>query len=695
MPDKVFLWKSAEDTKPITATFETVTHNWTITPDEEIDSWQKILEAIAYERYSDLHPDAYKNENKLLSLMLTKLHNDYPNVPWAKPREPFAEIFWQQTVDQDVKLSFLTRAVSVSGGIKTFKRQDGRWQKEGDIDLKSLNVSESPQSLRTIFALPPTSTTENDWAGAWHDFANTNFQGDSVRPIVYQDQSGKWEWILLEKKDNDTLPLRYVASSKPQQRFNEPTITIVNSENHAGMSWWETFKLLALLVVAALLIGVTVTVFFQRDELGKSLSRMIGGEAEGPGSKRTHSVIISTEGLNLLHDFALARLQDLPQKKEPRIRTMAPVGETGIPLDDDARTHLRQVFTWTHEQYLKLLNSDEFRERVATVDSEILAEQARKLGVEPEEAEKAKEWIALGRVFETTTAAVNRSDWVKEIIRQKHPSGLESAEDWVAYWPIVMNALSDHADEQQRELLKVEQRVKKLEKEQQSDRDKLRNELKAEWEGQLKTAAGEIAALKESYGGASADLEESRRNNSKLQAELKDIEKRLGENSRERELAQITLTEYSDVFSKIQEVQKLSRLLRQWIQSYFVTQQESTGEMRSVGLIAALVNYSLYQMCFSILEQHEPMKKAMAQNLRTFSKVFHQHPNFSAVSDSLKRIDPKVETVFDEPTNAAGPTIDDPLFQACLRSLKTETGFNLSPFFIDEKENMINVVNAS
>jgi hypothetical protein len=100
-------------------------------------------------------------------------------------------------------------------------------------------------------------------------------------------------------------------------------------------------------------------------------------------------------------------------------------------------------------------------------------------------------------------------------------------------------------------------------------------------------------------------------------------------------------------------------------------------------------------MCFSILEEHQPMRKAMAQNLITFARIFSKNAHYSSVLDSLKRIDPNVETAFDGQTNAAGSTIDDPLFQACLKSLQTDTGFNLGPFFIDEKENKINLVNAS
>jgi len=684
-PDKVLLWKSADDTEPVTATFEPAPRTWTITPAIQTGPWEKILEEIAARHYPDLKLDAYKKENKLSALMLTKLHNN--NVPWATLREPYAQIFWQPIGD-NVQLSFLSSAVPPENPI-SFTRGHNGWEKQGNIGFKKLlNIGEeTPASLRAIFSLPSDSTSKlvSDWDKAWDDFANAIFKGDQGQAITYEDKDKKKQWILWEKK-SEALPKRYVEPLK-LSLFKEPDPPRDEEKPPPEMTWPDIIRLIALSILGTVLLAGIVTAFIKRRALWKFVSDSIGNNTQVSEKAPTDNVIISPDGLDFLHQHALQLVQE-PAQQKPIKSKVTTLGSQSYDLDQAGRNHLVQVLSWTHGQYLKIIKTDEFREKVRDLKNQVLAAHYQEIGIEVSEAENIPEWITLGRAFKATVLpTLSGSAFVKSTAKQQHPAGLKSSKDWMQYLPTLVNGLEN----QQGQLNEAKQRLENTANEQKSEKDKIQKKL----EKDVRTAETRLAELQSAYDLLSKELANSQQRNKNLQAELDQANEQIRKTIEEKQETETSLTKFNHTRSEIHDVKQLSRDLRQWIQGYFVKQQRSDGDMRSVGLMAALVNYSLYQMCFSILEEHQPMRKAMAQNLLTFAQIFSQNPNYSTVLASLKRIEPKVGSAFDEATNPAGRTIDDSLFQACLRSLQTDTGLNLGPFFIDETENKINLVNAN
>src|SRR6185295_19129396 len=93
-----------------------------------------------------------------------------------------------------------------------------------------------------------------------------------------------------------------------------------------------------------------------------------------------------------------------------------------------------------------------------------------------------------------------------------------------------------------------------------------------------------------------------------------------------------------------------SRALRRWLQGYYFdhnSDSQGSGETRSVAVIATLINFSLCQMCFSIVEDLHNLREAVAHNIllltRTFDRLEGEQFDFSHTYAYLNQIVPQIE----------------------------------------------------
>jgi hypothetical protein len=152
---------------------------------------------------------------------------------------------------------------------------------------------------------------------------------------------------------------------------------------------------------------------------------------------------------------------------------------------------------------------------------------------------------------------------------------------------------------------------------------------------------------------------------------------------------------------RIEEVQRLSRKLRSWLQGYYGARVKENDDLRPVALLASLINFSLCQLCFSIMDDREKLCEVMAHNLLRLAERFEQSSGdeFGEARSLLASIAPDGAGVLKDlkESNFTEGRLDDPLFRGFLSSLKADTGKNLSPFFIDidKQENKLVRVNIS
>ncbi len=115
---------------------------------------------------------------------------------------------------------------------------------------------------------------------------------------------------------------------------------------------------------------------------------------------------------------------------------------------------------------------------------------------------------------------------------------------------------------------------------------------------------------------------------------------------------------------RIDEVQQLSYDLRRWLQGYYHESTREGNEIHPVILLSSLVNFSLCQMCFSIMDDSELLFNLMAHNLRLVER-FGQSSG-GETSELLKRlirIAPKSADMLDslKESDYTRGRMDDPL----------------------------------
>jgi hypothetical protein len=299
---------------------------------------------------------------------------------------------------------------------------------------------------------------------------------------------------------------------------------------------------------------------------------------------------------------------------------------------------------------------------------------------------------------------------VKNLVIDRTRAQPQSNEDWLIYWPSLLIAYEKLLNERTKECNDLNGRM--AEQKAQHEKAILEKEqgLTAQWTEDLDNLKKEKGRLEEECRLKSSELESSKLEADKLRSRISELQGELSTTGKVRESEQSILTELRQRTEKIErmqveilEVQNLSRYLRRWLQGYFDGRRRTNSEIRPVALLTSLINFSLCQMCFSIIEDRQSLLKAVANNIFRFTQKFEQSSgndsDLAAARKSLIRLVPEVEAALKElkQTELGGTTHDDLLFQGFLGQLSTDTGKNLGPFFIDmdNQKNTLIRVNAS
>ena len=381
---------------------------------------------------------------------------------------------------------------------------------------------------------------------------------------------------------------------------------------------------------------------------------------------------------------------------------------------------------WAYAEYVSVADSPDMRRDSNKLRSKIAGDFYKELGVEDDEHDKAGALIALGRAAGEASAQIEKLGAYPEIqsvVSAQKGGDFKQYETWVRSWPALLMEFDARLLAFKQECIRLKAEVEKYRQESQARQQKV---IELQQEGaKLKTLLGakgaelerEVArreglvraSLEGTVKTLQADLKDEKRRHSSTQAELAasqekaarleqlfrttEAAKKQAEESQRKSLEDLKVFQARD--AEVEELQKLSQHLRRWTQAYYSKQQEGDGELRPVGLVATLINFSLYQMCFSVVTRHAPLKKAMGQNLYRFSQLFSQTSNYQAACETLLKIEPEAAAEPEKSSGSNDGTIDHKLFQAILSRLKTDTGFNPGPFFIDERDSRITRVNAS
>ena len=647
--NKVYLWKSADDASPIVATLNS-NNEWELASDDVLKQWRPIMSKVMQSYYPSVNSSSFTDQ-QLWSLMLTKLRNDYTSVKWAKPRMPSVEVYLRAKDNQTVEIAFLWKENNeTKREVYTFKLQNGVWKKDQEINLKRiLNVSETSDDVHVIFDIPKDRPIPNgkDWILAWDSWIRNFIDSDEkIRPVMYRDQNSSLQWLWREHLSADAeipvTPRQMPPKPAPIPEPSQATI-IIDRPAKSSIEVWEILLIVTILVIAFFIF------WFNRKSIGKQV----------------RPLFVSHEGLESLHRLVKERYQKVPHV-----------------TNESTNSLLLYVLDWVHQEYLALLNSTEFQQESDKFKAVVLEEYQQVLGINQADGLRIQKWVSLGRGSEEAVLHIKEVQgqlFVKTAIKKKLQKEFLSDEEWIKHWPDIVGELDSLLTQSQQDCAKIKEQQEERDYKQKEELSKKEEEIKKTVEVELSNLKGNLTAITNEFNTTSSNLEVAEQNIINLNNQLAEI-------TEKKELAQKARSSFEKKADEIQKVQNLSQHLRRLIQGYCFQQQEKDGELRSVGLVATLINFSLYQMCFSIMEEQASLKRAMAQNLFRSTQLFSPSDGYTAVRASLEEMVPGVESALEDLRDVGDYTIDHRLFQAFLSRLKTDTGLNLGPFFIAPDE---------
>lgn len=722
--NEVILWQSSADDQPVKAMFNPQTKEWRVAPSEAATHWRPILEKFVRLCYPKMATQTLL-EDRMWSFALTKLRNEYDNVIWAEQRRPFVEIYLIQKGEGEVEMTFIHELNGQVNKetIKFTQQSGGKWVKKGDINLETLlGLTITSKGLHEVLDIPSEEQlpTGSRWLDVWDRWVRNFLTNKPVRPTMYQDMNGQLKWLWRERLNSvDELRTAFRTLPPAPDDIEEPDIVSEvsggqNPSSPSGFPWLFTLSIIVNLILAAIiwfLFRFRTGLPMPRPSLPRvvatpwrNIATFWGRASQGQAA---FSFVVTIETLH-------KRAKDRYLEKFKGDLSLRPMVLTSLD--------------WARDVYLDLAASDQSQQEMDTYKKNIVVEFLQHdLEVETESTQQVKGWIKLGQMVENAVSKINKQEipegalslvessvkgWKKNDLRNytnqlfslkieddSLPSKLEGL---LEIWPNVLAAFAICLNKVMEERNSLETSLKDQgEKHAKAINDK-ECDLKKRWEidkGKLDNINQE---LEEKYKQASSNLKSAESENQKLQSQVAKLLHQSAELKSAREVERSNYKEFDKKIGDILEVQQLSRDLRQWLQGYFYDANDK-GEIRPVALLASLINYSLCQMCFSIIEEQPALRKVMASNIfrltQQFDQRFNKVSDFKATLDYLGRLAPQVENVLAslEKTDRGGYTIDNQLFLGFLNRLKTDTGKDLSPFFIDmDKENKkLTFVNAS
>jgi len=706
--DKVILWRSLADTEPVTATFDPSAGKWSFTPPDATSLWEPILIGVVQRDYPQVSRQLLKDD-LLWSFALTKLRNEYKNVEWARPRLPSVEIHLRQKDEQTVELAFIhiVNGEAKQAIIKFTKQQGGKWTKAQDLPLKTLlGLTDTSGELHKVLTIPetePLPVTREQWQSVWDRWVRSLLENNNLdHPIMYKDLKGDLQWLWRGRLgQNDNLPNNFRQMPSALPPIVEPNIQAGperSEKQPAGYLWLGisiTFNL--ILVAYALLFHFRNRLRKRLPSLPGWLSQRIAALWDGDNLSARPQVTLVLEVFEKLHERS--RGQYLEMFKE----------------DTSYRRMLLAGLDCVRDMYRELVNSGELQQEATIYREKIVGEYLQHdLGVEANGADQVKRWIGLGREVEDAApqiiAELDFPDEVKNLVIDRTKARPQSKEDWLIYWPSLLIAYEKLLNERTKECSNLNQHIEEQKAQHEKAILEKQRDVEDRWKGAVDTLKKEQAKLAEECILKTSKLDRSNTEIDGLRGQITELKGELSTKGQVLESEQGRFTMLQQEAEKIQrmqaeilQVQNISRYLRRWLQGYFEGRRKTNSEIRPVALLTSLINFSLYQMCFSIIEDRQPLLKVMANNIFRFTQKFEQPTGndsvLAAARASLIRLVPDVEAALKElrETDVGGETPDDTLFRGFLSQLSTDTGKNLDPFFIDvdRQKNTLVHVNAS
>jgi hypothetical protein len=701
-PDRVYLWRTPESPQPVIATLiSEANSNWSIQPPTATEEWRQTLQEILKHYKPKAKLDATNNDQTLWDFVLTKLGNEPTTATWAKPRKPAVEIYVRKTDAVPRKSDAIADVVFVwsDGGTPKvdsyqFKFQTSKWKQATQEPIpveKFLNLDPFSTELRKVLDIPEAEAIpQRDWSAVWDKWLKAALDKEEPRPVTYFDKNQTAQWLWRERlAPGAALPKGFKEAPKRASPLKEP---FISEEQGQTQTWWDWPYTKVLIVVAAAVVIaalIRLTVFLY-GKWGHRLVGFVRGVVPRRWRRgaRSAGLAVSAEGLNALYDLLQKQEQEQP---------ITPLSEF------DKKFHL-DALRWVRERSKLVLVSDQFREVSDSLKQKAIEEYEQELGVEQEtDRKKVKEWVTLGSALEKKKEEFERArqlPHVKEALdglnNGQKAEGIPALSDVLPQLPGLLTGLNERLTTVNKKHEDLQTELQQLKDSRDADHLKVQQDTKAKWQGEVTRLGNELTTKTTEHATATEQNKVDVQTIKDLREEVAKLQRDLGTAHRGISTADTERGVFEKKVNTIKEVEQLSRYMRQWIQAYYNKQQPQAHDTRHVALLAALVNQSVYQLCFSIVNDQMELRKAVTNNLFRCMEHINISSNYPAALDILERIDPKAQAALKElrDFNKDG-TLDDRLIQSFLSTLRADSGLDLSPFFIDISKEKITVTSAS
>lgn len=693
----VVLWTSSTEPNPVTATLDPNGNIWSYGPPEAARQWRPLLEEIARKYPQPLTP--LKEEAELWRFVLTKLRNDYDKVTWAEKSEPSVEVYFvpkpPDARGEALNLVIFSRLdPSQRKEVQFTRPPGGKWSKGNkDIDINALfGISSVSLKMRQVFGLGENKALPGSpaaWEAFWDEWIEDNRNdlnaGRPYKPTTYVDDKGKPRWLLVEQLalGVDTPTLSRVMPAAPPDIADA---VVAHPTPTPGGGWFSFDRddlpsrlwviLLALTVVAGLVFTVAFSQRARQAVLGVfSLPFRAVASLRAARPKSTETPGLSVDELGLIHACVLDRHRQDAAKR----------GASPDPLVN--------ALDWLHHEYVAAATAAGVLSAAETQRKEIVKFFIKeKFGEDADEA-KLKRWVEFGRQFEEAASKVTRLT-IPEDVQKSMGNGLKNDQgspgDWAAKWALAINAYHNTLKDTRSSYITLQSQVEQTKTAHTAALMKLEKDLKQSGSERHDAIVKEKREVEKSLETVNGELANSKRTVTELEGKVGRLEADLETVRGEKKATLDSSAVLSGRAEKLKEVKILSLKLRLLLQGYYSVKKQE--ELRPVALLAALVNFSLCQLCLSIMDGRETLSDGAAHNLLRLAEHFEQSSGEKSrdVRDDLARIAPNSEAVLKRMKESDFITgrLDDPLFKGFLSTLKADTGKSPSEFVIDtDKEN--------
>ncbi len=226
-------------------------------------------------------------------------------------------------------------------------------------------------------------------------------------------------------------------------------------------------------------------------------------------------------------------------------------------------------------------------------------------------------------------------------------------------------------------------RIESIRKNLEDEKGKLSNE-KENLERMLKEKNEECSRLVGSLNKTEDMKKEYLEINKKNKNELDDRNKRIKEMSEEVIKINTNLNLSDKKLREVDTIMKISSNFSQGQRNYF----DNVNDIAGAAIVSFLINYSLFQLCRSIITDKDKLKYVMLNNLLKISNTFNNeirgfnnaYVECQKIFDTLNNINLRIE----ESTESHN---DDKIFQAFINYLRNSRKTNLAPFYFDIDKN--------